>query len=81
MASQTAEEWCREQLANLKVADRQLSTLSDIRAHLAQQPESSNWLTLRDIFNCIDDEAVRYFFFIEPHYCAVIINILVLPLI
>lgn len=55
----SAEEWCRERLANLKVADRQLATLSEIRAHLSQQPESANWLTLRDIFNCIDTQAVR----------------------
>lgn len=50
------EEWCQQQLANLRIADRRLETLAEIRHHLSMQPNSStNWLSMRDIFNCIED--------------------------
>lgn len=51
----SAEDWCHEQLANLQIADRRLDTLAEIRNHLTVQPSSASWLSLRDIFACIDD--------------------------
>lgn len=50
----TNEEWCRQQLANLQIADRRLDTLAEIRNHLTVQPSASDCLSLHEIFSCIE---------------------------
>lgn len=54
------DEWCRQQLANLQIADRRTDALAEIRNHLTTQPASSSgWLSTGDIFNCIREENNR----------------------
>lgn len=64
-----AEEWFRQQLMNLQMKDRRLDTLNEIRNHLTKLPAdevatvSSNFLTLSELFDCVEDNQERYFDF------------------
>lgn len=63
-----SEEWCRQQLMNLQIKDRRMDTLNEIRNHLTKLPAdevasvSSNFLTLSELFDCVEDNQERYFF-------------------
>lgn len=61
----SAEDWCRERLANLQIKDRRLDTLTEIRDHLSSLPASevaitSNFLTLPELFDCVEDDGYGY---------------------
>lgn len=63
-----SEEWCRKQLMNLQIKDRRLDTLNEIRNHLTNLPAdevasvSSNFLTLSELFDCVEDNQERFVF-------------------
>lgn len=63
-----SEEWCRQQLMNLQIKDRRLDTLTEIRNHLTKLPAdevasvSSNFLTLSDLFDCVEDNNQQRYF-------------------
>ncbi|XP_037038603.1 26S proteasome non-ATPase regulatory subunit 5 [Bradysia coprophila] len=55
-----SEEWCCQQLMNLRIKDRRLDTLTEIRNCLTNLPAdekvfvSSNFLTLPQLFDCVE---------------------------
>lgn len=56
-----AEEWCRQQLANLHIKDRRLTALTEIRNHLSTLPPNeiivtSNLLSINDLFDCVVED-------------------------
>lgn len=61
-----SEEWCRQQLMNLQIKDRRLDTLNEIRNRLTNLPAdevasvSSNFLTLPELFDCVEGNQERY---------------------
>lgn len=56
-----SEEWCRQQLSNLQIKDRQLDTLNEIRNQLNNLAAdevaiTSNFLSVPEILACADNE-------------------------
>ena len=55
-----SEDWCREKLANLKIDDLRLDTLTEIKSCLEKLSANevaltSNFLQLPALFACVED--------------------------